>query len=154
MPAYFLDSSALVKRYIRETGTAWILNLFRPASGNQIFVAEITLAEVIAALTRRHRGAHLTPAAYHRSVTRFRRAFADKLFPVSITLPLIERASHLAETCFLRGYDAVQLAAASEVHAARTLASASPLVFCCADNELLNAALAEGLQAENPNLYP
>lgn len=50
MQAYFMDSSALVKRYIKEIGSAWVINLFRPHSFNQIFVSEITLAEVIARL--------------------------------------------------------------------------------------------------------
>ncbi len=50
MAAYFLDSSAAAKRYIKEAGTTWVIKLFRPQSSNQIFVAEIILAEVISAL--------------------------------------------------------------------------------------------------------
>ena len=34
MTVYFIDSSALVKRYINETGSAWILNLFNPSLNN------------------------------------------------------------------------------------------------------------------------
>jgi hypothetical protein len=30
MAAYFFDSSALAKRFIRETGTAFVLSLWRP----------------------------------------------------------------------------------------------------------------------------
>ncbi len=41
----FLDSSALVKRYIVETGSAWIKSQTDPASGNQLYVAWITCAE-------------------------------------------------------------------------------------------------------------
>ena len=46
MTPYFFDSSSLVKRYIKETGTAWVIDKFRPHSHNQIFVAEITLVEL------------------------------------------------------------------------------------------------------------
>ncbi len=46
MAAYFFDSSAIVKRYIKETGTVWTINIFRPRSHNQIFVSEVTLVEV------------------------------------------------------------------------------------------------------------
>ena len=53
MAAYFLDSSAAVKRYIRETGTAWIISLFRQTPPNAFYVARITLAEVISACARR-----------------------------------------------------------------------------------------------------
>ena len=30
MTAYFFDSSATVKRYVRETGTAWVLSITAP----------------------------------------------------------------------------------------------------------------------------
>ena len=36
MALYFLDSSALVKRYISETGSAWVLELFTDALNNEI----------------------------------------------------------------------------------------------------------------------
>ncbi|MDQ3749620.1 MAG: type II toxin-antitoxin system VapC family toxin [Acidobacteriota bacterium] len=154
MAAYFLDSSAAVKRYIREAGTAWIINLFRPQSFNQIFVAEIILAEVISALARRLRGKSLSVSNYNRSVARFRRTFDQKFFPVEINLPLIERASYLAENYGLRGYDAVQLAAGLTANDARIAIKATALIFVSADNDLNNAALAEGLSVENPNNYP
>ena len=153
MAAYFLDSSAAVKRYIREAGTAWIISLFRPHSFDQIFVAEIILAEVVSALARRHRGKSISASGYNRSVARFRRAFYQKFFPVEINLSLIERASRLAENYVWRGYDSVQLAALT-ANAARVSINATPLIFVSADNELNNAALAEGLSVENPNNYP
>jgi predicted nucleic acid-binding protein len=53
VPVYFFDSSALVKRFARETGTAWVINLFKPASGNRIYIARITYVEVISAIVRR-----------------------------------------------------------------------------------------------------
>lgn len=154
MAAYFLDSSATVKRYLREAGTAWVINLFRPHSFNQIFVAEITLAEVISALARRLRGKGVSVANYNRSVSRFRRAFDHKFFPVEINFPLIEKASYLVESYGLRGYDAVQLAAAVLTNDARIALGASSLIFVCADNALNQAAQAEGLAVENPNNYP
>jgi hypothetical protein len=41
MADYFIDSSALVKRYVREIGSVWVTSLFDPASNNEIFVAAI-----------------------------------------------------------------------------------------------------------------
>lgn len=40
MSLYYLDSSALVKRYVTETGTRWIQGLTEPSSGREasIFV--------------------------------------------------------------------------------------------------------------------
>ena len=154
MAAYFFDTSALAKRYIRETGTAWVIGLFRPFAGNRIYVAEITLVEVISALTRRQRGLSLSAGSAAKSSARFRRAFSDKLRRIAIDLQLLEKAAQLAEKHGLRGYDAVQLAAARQVHQLRQRAGASPLTLVSADNALNAAAQAEGLLVDNPNLHP
>ena len=50
MATYFIDSSALVKRYISEIGSVWISSLFDPALKNEVFVAAITGVEIIAAV--------------------------------------------------------------------------------------------------------
>jgi cell division protein FtsW (lipid II flippase) len=48
MAAYFLDSSALIKRYVQERGTAWIRASIDPAAGHHIFAARLALVEVAA----------------------------------------------------------------------------------------------------------
>lgn len=55
MAAYFFDSSALAKRFIRETGTAFVLSLWRPSAHHAIYAARLTEVEVCAALARRHK---------------------------------------------------------------------------------------------------
>lgn len=55
MAFYYLDSSALVKRYIGETGSAWVLSLFDPKLNNDVLIAAITGVEIIAAIIRRSR---------------------------------------------------------------------------------------------------
>ena len=50
MTDYFLDASAAVKRYADEAGSTWIRQITEPQAGNTILLAEITLAEVAAAL--------------------------------------------------------------------------------------------------------
>ena len=52
MVLYYFDSSALVKRYISERGTAWVLGITDPGAGNIIFVARITAVEVVSAIMR------------------------------------------------------------------------------------------------------
>jgi len=56
MAFYYVDSSALVKRYIRETGSIWVLSLFDPSLNNDVLIAAITGVEIIAAIIRRARG--------------------------------------------------------------------------------------------------
>lgn len=154
MAAYFFDSSGLTKRYAKEQGTAWVISLFRPFSNNRIHVAEISLVEVISALTRRHRGNNLSTNQYQRAARRFRRVFKDKFFTTEIDGRLIDEASNLAEKYALRGYDAVQLAAALSVQNRRQRIGASSLIFVSADNALNQAAQSEGLSVDNPNNYP
>ena len=45
MTDYYLDASALVKRYGEEAGSAWIRDITDPLAQNTILLAEITLAE-------------------------------------------------------------------------------------------------------------
>lgn len=56
MGVYFLDSSALVKRYISEVGSAGVAWVFAPALDREVFVAAIAGVEIVAAVTRRARG--------------------------------------------------------------------------------------------------
>ena len=73
---------------------------------------------------------------------------------VDITATLIARAMALAETHALRGYDAVQCAAALDVHTSRRAFGMSTLTLVCADGALNAAATAEGLLVEDPNEPP
>lgn len=41
MAVYFLDSSALVKRYINETGSAWVVRLFDPTLDEEFNLAAV-----------------------------------------------------------------------------------------------------------------
>ena len=48
MAAYVLDSSALIKRYVRETGTIWVRALTDFRAGHLIYVARIAAVELTA----------------------------------------------------------------------------------------------------------
>lgn len=154
MAAYFFDSSALMKRYAREVGSAWVINLFKPSVASRVYVARITLVEVISALTRRTRSGRLKPAAMAKSVSRFHRAFDGKFLIVEIGKILVDQAVGLAEKHALRGYDAVQLAAALQMNNSRLAKGGMPLTLISADADLNAAAQAEGLVVDNPNNHP
>jgi len=53
----------------------------------------------------------------------------------------------------LRGYDAVQLAAALEINRRRTALGLSLSALISADQALNEAGLAEGLSVDDPNLH-
>jgi predicted nucleic acid-binding protein len=154
MAGYFFDSSATVKRYVQETGTSWVINLFRTSNQDSFYCARITLVEVISAFSRRLKSKSLSSNQTTRAKTRFRCIFHRKFFKIEIDGVLIVKAADLAEKYALRGYDAVQLAAAITSNNARISIGASGLIFVSADKELNNAATVEGLTVENPNDYP
>lgn len=154
MAVYYLDTSALVKRYVSEAGTAWVTALCAPAAGHTLNSARITCVELIAALFRRVQVASLTPADAQVAAARFRGDLRSQYELVEITESVIDTAMRLAETHALRGYDAVQLAAALELHTVRASFALPPLTFVSADGRLNAVAMAEGLLVEDPNLHP
>jgi uncharacterized protein len=153
MAVYFVDSSALVKRYISETGSMWVLELFEPALNNEIFIAAITGVEIIAAITRRARGGSISAVDATRACHQFKGDFQAEYQVVEILEEIIDSAMLLAETRELRGYDAVQLAAACAVNRFCVSSDMPPVTFVSADSELNRAAASEGLLIENPNTY-
>jgi uncharacterized protein len=50
MGIYFLDTSAIIKRYIFEQGQTWITALCDPVSKNDLFISQAAHVEVVAAL--------------------------------------------------------------------------------------------------------
>jgi len=154
MVAYYLESSALVKRYVVETGTAWVRSLSASASGNTLFIAQIAGAEVVAAITLRARRGTSTSSDAAAAITNFRRDFALGYYAMPISLAVIGRAMDLTEKHGLRGYDAVQLATALQVQAQRQVNGLPSLIFISADANLNAAAAAESLIVDNPNAHP
>lgn len=149
MAAYFLDSSAVMKRYVQETGTVWVRALTASGTENFFYLARITDVEVTAALARRRGQPGLSVVQAVAALRQFRRDFGQDYRVVEITIALLQRAAQLADTHALRGYDAVQLAVVLDVHARD-----QALVLVSADAELNAAATAEGLRVEDPNTHP
>ena len=153
MAAYFLDSSALVKRYATETGSPWVENLTDPRSGNRIYVAAITHVEVIAAIARKKKGLLLSAVAAAIAIARFENDLQTDLRVFDLTPNVITMAARLAEKHALRGYDAVQLAVALEINAARTARRLTGLMLISSDVELNTAAQSEQLLTDDPNSH-
>ena len=154
MAHYFCDSSAIVKRYVAETGTGWVIALTSPAIGNTVYLARITGVEVVSAITRRLRRGALIPTDAQQAIYNFRADLPNDFAFVEVTPLLTASAMNLAERHGLRGYDAVQLAAALQIQQGRLTANLSNVTFLSADAALNAAAQAEGLAVDNPNAHP
>jgi uncharacterized protein len=154
MAAYFLDASGVVKRYVRETGTAWVQSIADPTSGNRIYLARISVVEVTSAIVRRQRGGTIAAPDAAAALAQFRADVNLDYHLVEITPPQLASAALLAESHALRAYDAVQLAVFAELHTQRTAAGLPTVTLVSADHELNAAATALGLLVEDPNLHP
>lgn len=154
MTHYFLDSSAVVKRYLPEIGTAWVRRLCDPASGNTIALSELTVVEVAAALAARHRApSGISLRARDNALTLFLQHFAGEYEVTDVSRAILGRAVALTQRQRLRGYDAAQLATGLAAEAALRVAGLPGLTFVAADADLVAAAEREGLAAANPHLH-
>lgn len=151
MTTYFFDSSALVKYYIDETGSDWVERLIDAQPANEILIAEITGAEMVAATTRRSRIGHITAPDAAIVISLFKNHFKSKFNSLVVRTNVIETAMDLAATHGLRGFDSVQLASAVLANERLVTNGHQPLMFISADNGLNQAATNEGLMVDNPN---
>jgi len=146
---YFLDSSAVVKRYVRETGTSWVRNGTSAPPGNFLYLSRIADVEVTAAIARRRGQPTLSIAEAAFALNQFRVDFTQDYRITELTASLLGQAAILADTHALRAYDAVQLASALEIHRLEP-----SLTLISADQELNAAAKAEGIVVDDPNAHP
>jgi predicted nucleic acid-binding protein len=149
--AFYLDSSALVKRYIVERGTLWIRSLTVRHAAHVLFTARVTGPEVVAAIARKVHVGDMLPHDAARAANNFRRDWRIQYQIVEISSDLADRAMDLAQKHVLRGYDAMHLAAALELRQRRQVRTAAGLTFLSADVGQLQAAGAEGLSVQDPN---
>lgn len=153
MAVYYLDTSALVKRYAREKGSRWVLNLTDPAIKHGLYTVRLTGPEMLAAFARKVRTGELLSSAARQAAADFRTDWAGQYRVIEVTPLLAGRAMDLVERHNLRGYDAVHLAAAMELQVIRLAMRLSAIIFVSGDEDQLKAAAIEGLTTENPNLY-
>ena len=155
MSIYYLDASALVKRYADESGSTWIQQITDPRTRNTILLAEITLAEVAAALAAKSRAPRgITQEQRDRALSLFLQDCDRHFLLLPVDRQVIERAVELTQNHRLRGYDAVQLGATLIVSQTLENERLSAPVFIASDNDLIAAARAEGLTADNPADHP
>lgn len=155
MSYFFLDTSAIVKRYFRENGTAWVERLVFPQSGNTVVLSEITLVETSAAIAARHRAPKGISLEERDTILKlFLEHCRDDYQLVPMSRQIVDRAITLPQRYRLRGYDAAQLATALILIPTFLANGLLAPTFVTADNDLLAAAKAEGLDVDNPNAHP
>jgi len=106
----YLDSSAIVKEYISESGSGETLAAVEQAE--TIATAVLSRVEVIAAFHKAVRVNVISQDDANRTIRAFNKRWRD-LVRTRVTERLVKHASELAGSQSLRGYDAVHLASAA-----------------------------------------
>lgn len=149
-----MDASALVKRYLVESGSAWVESLCADEVSNAIAIAHFGLVETAAAFAAKQRGRFITPAEHDSALADLLRDAGGRYRLVTVGPSLIDEAIQLTRRQKLRGYDAIHLACALALNRPLVDNDLPSLTFVAADDDLLAAAADEGLSVDNPNLHP
>ena len=153
MTTFYLDTSALIKRYVAEIGSEWMRALMSPNQGHFFLTSRITLVEFHSAIARRRREKRNQTAAYDVVLRAFSQHGAKEYEFVELTSSVIDHAKRLLDEYPLRAYDSIQLASAFISDQILIAQELPPLVFISADDRLDDAASGESLLVENPNNY-
>jgi uncharacterized protein len=153
LSAYFVDTSALAKRYTKETGTGWISSLVRVSTRNVIVIAELAQVEMFSVFARRELDGEIkkTQASYFRNT--FLAHLRNSYAVIKLNSTLLTQSSTLVTkhaALRLRTLDAIQPSCALE--AQKILGQSMTVVS--ADKRLLSSAAAEGFTVDNPNNHP
>lgn len=134
----YLDSSALIKAYVAEEGSAEVLGAMREAEA--IASHAIAFVEAHAAFARLRREQVLS----EKQCDALRLEFSgdwENYVQVGLDQALLQRAAALAAAFALRAYDSVHLAAADLL----LKQSGMAVAFACFDRKLNHAATVLGL---------
>lgn len=135
--AYF-DTSALLKNYIREAGSARVRGLL---ASYEFLSSAITPIELHSAVQRRRRQGEITEPSYNSIVSR---VGSDRLYweLVEPAPQVLTRAEELVLTEKIRTLDAIHIASALIVQQSIS----TPFPFVSADERQLTAAQSCGLR--------
>ena len=130
----FFDSSAFVKRYVRENGTDEVLALCDKAT--ELCLSGIALPEIISAFCRLQRERLVSPLQYRQLKAMLMADIADAAVS-ELTPEVLRHAIISLENNVLRGMDAIHIGSAMELRAD---------LFVSADERQCAAAAASSLK--------
>lgn len=136
MNIYFVDTSALAKRYLSETGSHWVLSWVEPPAGNITVISELTTVEFYSLLARREREGTLSAANRSALQSDFDYHAENEYITVPLEKSVLQAARELLPAYPLRTLDALQLASAIEAQGILGV----QMTFISADNRLISAA--------------
>ena len=140
---YYVDTSALVKRYYTEKGSSWVHSLFQPE--NVLVASKVAYAELVAALARKRREKEIKEVDFTHAVESFQQEWKEFVV-AEVTEAVFADLLSCVKRHPLRGFDAIHLCTALWFRKRLK----TNVEFVCADRGLLTAAASEKFGVRNP----
>jgi len=149
--SFYLDASALAKRYIPEHGSVQVDAILDSVPANRIYLLNIGTGEVMSILVRKRNARVLSTAEFAQAAASFDAEIvgAKDITKVSVTSRLVTASFSLIVAHAINSTDAIMLQSALAI-ARKLRAAGDDLVVVASDRRLLRAARAEGLDRFNP----
>jgi predicted nucleic acid-binding protein len=144
---YYLETSALVKLYVREPGTERLLALAARSSDDRLAILALTQVEFRSAVRRREGKGEIPSPIAAELLNAFERHVEGRFLIQAVTGYVLDTACMLVDRYALRAFDAVQLAGYMVL---KTAAGADAPVLVSSNQELLVAAKREGAPVLDP----
>jgi predicted nucleic acid-binding protein len=144
---YYLETSALVKLYVLESGTERLLLLTDRSSGNRFAILSLSQVEFRSAIRRRERNGEIPASVANELLSAFKRHSETRFVTQMVSDFVLDIAAALVDRYALRAFDAIQLAGYA---ALKDAAGSDAPIFVCSDQGLLAAAKLEGALVLDP----
>jgi predicted nucleic acid-binding protein len=135
----YLDTSAIVKKYIKEENSSKVISAWKSSLG--IATSAVAYAELLAAVYRKAAETHVKSSVFKSIIRLFQDDWSSFII-VEVDNRLNEMIHKVIAKHGLRGFDAIHLASALTIASAVT----DHFLFACYDERLRHAAQAEELE--------
>ena len=139
---YFIDTSALFKRYIPEEGTGELDVIFKNAK--TFYISDITIIEVLSNLKRKNEiFKEISKEVYKNIKSEFLRDIADgNIRTTAVVSATIIEAINLIDKRYVTPLNSLQLATALQLNSEK-----GSIIFICSDKKLFILAEKCGLKS-------
>ncbi|HEX7379582.1 MAG TPA: type II toxin-antitoxin system VapC family toxin [Pirellulales bacterium] len=153
MVSFFLDGSALAKRFVPETGSALVDFVFESVPEHRVYLLNVGAAEVVSVLVRKKNAGNLSVADFSQAIIDLEneviQSAAKRILSFDNEIVSDALAHIIAHS--VNATDAIVVRVAIDV-AQHLRNQGDDLVLVASDQRLLRAAQAEGLVTFNPEI--
>ncbi len=148
MALFYVDTSAIIKRYQREKGTGVVDQLIdNPVGEDRFYTSFLSVLELTSGIMRLTKGGQLQEHNANELIARFREDLRQRFRVWPLDNDITSKAVSIVEQHKLRSADAIHMATALAIF---SLISGHDSVLVSSDHEMLEAAEASQLATIDP----